>query len=432
MTFTAVARSTQSPCSLLHLSTHAGTLTLSLDGRQNYSFDGEGRPVGIWREEITYRRALDNRVLAKWVTPGAARATRRARRFLDDAERRALLEQTLGTAAAVAAALRSGALAIPAGAHDEAALVDAWLARVAGWSWPRLEAEQARFAAVYRPIPILPPDQYMSLVVQATEGCSYNECSFCTFYRDRPFRIKSLDALAAHTQGVLELLGRGVTLRRSIFLADANAVVIAQNRLVPMLEQLNAALPVEPAELGPEQRAAWRAARPWSLDGHYAFISAPDALHKSAADFAELRALGLRRVYVGVESGDDGLRSFLRKQGGAQQVRDAVKALKAGGLAVGLILMVGVGGERFREAHFAHSCALLASLPLDAGDLIYLSPFVASSDAPYAADMAAAAIAPLDETALLAEEERFRQALGGPARRSGVKLSRYDIREFVY
>lgn len=442
MTFTAIAHSTAAhstaahsaaaPCSRLHVSTLAGTLTLSLDGRENLSFDGEGRPVGIWRDGLTCRRALDNRVLAKWVEPGAGRAGRRGRRFLPSEERRSLLEETLARAASAAAALEDGSLVAPAGAEEEVALAIEWAARVATWSWQRLEGEAERFLRVYKPIPILPPDQYMSLVIQATEGCSYNECSFCTFYRDRAFRIKSQAALQAHTQGVLDFLGRGVTLRRALFLADANAVVIAQKRLVPMLEYLNATLPMEPPGMAPALRKEWRAAHPWSLDGHYAFISAPDALHKQAADFAELRALGLRRVYVGVESGDDSLRAFLRKQGGASEVRAAVETLKAGGPAVGLILMVGIGGEQFRDAHLAAGVELLESLPLGPGDLVYLSPFVSAGDSPYDTDMAAAHLTPLSDAALFAEEERFRAALTPLARRAGFTLSRYDIREFVY
>lgn len=435
MTFTAEARAqsvSSAPCARLHLSTAAGALTLSLDGSENLSFDGEGRTVGIWRDGLTCRRALDNRVLAKWVEPGAGRTQRRGRRFLEEAERRTLLEQTLARATAVAAALRSGALVAPPAARVELDAALEWLDRVASWSWPRLEAESERFAAVYKPIPILPPDQYLSLVIQATEGCSYNECSFCTFYRDRPFRIKTPQALADHTQAVLDLLGRGRTLRRALFLADANAVVIAQSRLVAMLEHLNAALPIEPPDLSAHARAAWRREHPWSLEGHHAFLSAPDAQRKSAADFAELRALGLRRVYVGVESGDDALRAFLRKQGCAADVRDAVTTLKAGGLSVGLILMVGVGGAAYRDAHFAAGLALLESLPLGPGDLIYLSPFVSPGDSPYDTDMAAAYLPPLDDTALAAEEERFRAALAPLARRTGVKVSRYDIREFVY
>ena len=65
------------------------------------------------------------------------------------------------------------------------------LARITAWSPSRLAEDAARFRQIYKPVSILPPDQYLSIVLQATEGCSYNRCTFCTFYRDRPFRIKS-------------------------------------------------------------------------------------------------------------------------------------------------------------------------------------------------------------------------------------------------
>ena len=69
---------------------------------------------------------------------------------------------------------------------------------------------------------------------------------------------------------------------------------------------------------------------------------------------------------------------------------------------------------------------------MDAGDLIYLSPFVPSDDSPYVADAAAAGIAPLDDGALRAEEQRFRDALLPWAKARGVRVSHYDVREFVY
>lgn len=391
----------------LYISMAAGALTLSFNGLENYSFDGEGRPVGIWRAGVTYRRALDNRILAKWIDP--ERPGRRMRRFLDAQERRALLVETLARTAEATVHLDAEMQGMGAEAAHR------WLAQVRGWSWPRLEGEAARFAAVYRPVPILPPDQYLSLVIQATEGCSYNDCSFCTFYRDRPFRIKSLDALDAHIEGVRAFVGRGLSLRRSVFLADANAVIIAQERLLPMLALINERLPV----------------RRGALDGIYAFISAPDALRKSPADFTALKALNLRRLYVGLESGHDPLRRFLRKQGEAADVATAVAGMKAGGLAVGLIVMVGVGGEPFREAHLRDTVALVERLPLGAGDIVYLSPFVSDGTTPYDAD-AAAAIFPMDEEAIRSEEQRFKAALQPTAKSKGLRISHYDLREFVY
>ncbi len=402
----------------LYISTSHGALTLNFAGETNITFDGEGRFVGAWLDRVRYRRSLDNRVLAKRQDP--QRPWRRLFRFLDPEERNAVLARVYDLAGDVYEGWESGHLdvsSLPDQAREE---IHAWLERVSTWTLKRLESERERFLQVYKPVPILPPDQYMAVVLQATEGCSYNKCTFCTFYRDRPFRIKRPPEFAQHVAAVKEFLGRGLYMRRTVFLADANAVIIPQRVLLPILEETLRALPVA------------RAGEGWSLDGIYAFISAPDALHKSADDFRAMHERHLRRVYVGLETGHDPLRRFLLKPGTAADVLDAVRTIKAGGVSVGLIFMVGVGGHTYREFHFRDTVALIQSMPLDAHDIVYASPFVASPDAPYVYDAAEAGIRPMSEDEIWQEIQRFRQALRSWARGRGVKVSYYDIREFVY
>ncbi len=38
-----------------------------------------------------------------------------------------------------------------------------------------------------------PPSEGRNLIVQATIGCSFNRCSFCSMYRSKQFRARSLD-----------------------------------------------------------------------------------------------------------------------------------------------------------------------------------------------------------------------------------------------
>ncbi len=405
--------------SYLYVSTSHGALTLNFAGETNLTFDGEGRFVGAWLDRVRYRRSLDNRVLAKRQDP--QRPWRRMFRFLEPEERNAILKRVYTLAGHVYEDWQAGHLdvsSLPPHVHEE---VHAWLERVTGWTLERLEAERERFLQVYKPVPILPPDQYMAVVLQATEGCSYNKCTFCTFYRDRPFRIKRPQEFAQHIAAVKAFLGRGLYMRRTVFLADANAVIIPQHLLLPILEKAQRAFPFDKADK-----------EGGSVRGMYAFISAPDALHKSVQDFVEMRERHLRRVYVGLETGHDSLRQFLLKPGTAQDVLDAVRTIKAGGVNVGLIFMVGVGGHTYREPHFKDTVALIQSMPLDEHDIVYASPFVASPDAPYVYDAAEAGIRPMREDEIWQEIQRFRSALRPWARTRGVKVSYYDIREFVY
>jgi len=45
-----------------------------------------------------------------------------------------------------------------------------------------------------------PPSEADSLILQATIGCSYNRCTFCTLYRDVPFQAKDAVELERHLE----------------------------------------------------------------------------------------------------------------------------------------------------------------------------------------------------------------------------------------
>ncbi len=127
----------------LYVSLAAGALTLSFAGRASVSFDGAGRLLGAWFDGITYRRSLDNRVLAKWIDPAAAGT--RVRRFLAEDERRALVERAYAAAADVVRGLASGALEASSSPAAWNRQVQAWLSVVAGWSWDGLQGDARRF-----------------------------------------------------------------------------------------------------------------------------------------------------------------------------------------------------------------------------------------------------------------------------------------------
>ena len=282
------------------------------------------------------------------------------------------------------------------------------------WDWIALQADAGRFAEIYRPVSILPPDQYLALVVQATEGCSYNRCTFCDFYRDRPFRVKSADELRAHIAAVQAFFGPALGLRKSLFLADANALVVPMPRLRAWLDVI--------AE-----------ARILSVDaGIFSFMDAFDVQRKTADAWAELAARGLRRVYIGMETGDDGLLRWLRKPGTAADVSDAVSLLKRAGIAVSVIIMTGVGGERYAEAHVCGTITALNAMPLGAGDIVYFSPFVAQPGSEYGSLAATEHVRPLSDTAIAAQEVAIRAALRPHDPLHPPQVSRYDIREFIY
>ncbi|GGM96834.1 amino acid ABC transporter substrate-binding protein [Thermus composti] len=344
-------------------------------GRRVLSFDREGRPYHYFREGETFKRALDGSLHLRY------REGERRRRRLTSEEALGVYREILDLA--------------------EAHLQDPKRRKeVLRWT-PEALLDPTPYRRAYAwPISILPPDAYLSVVLQATTGCTWNRCAFCSFYQDRPFQKRTLEAFAQHVERVRELLGKGLLLRRGVFLADGNALALGAP-LIPLLEVAGKAFPGEPI-LG--------------------FLDLFSGAKKEASWWRRLYGLGLRRVYLGLETGHAPLLALLQKPGHPEEALPLVRALKEAGLSVGVILMVGAGGKAFAEAHFRDSLRLLSRLPLGKEDVVYLSPFHEHPETPYAA----LGLEPLPQL------EEALQAWAQAVRRLGLRASRYEIREFLY
>jgi radical SAM superfamily enzyme YgiQ (UPF0313 family) len=285
------------------------------------------------------------------------------------------------------------------------------LDRAARFDAPAARADARRFRAIYGEIGILPPDQYLAMVVQATEGCTVNTCAFCELYH-QPFRVRSAGEFAGHLADVRAYLGDSLLLRRrGVFLGAANAVALPTARLLPMLQMIKEMFDGCPPVVS-------------------GFVDAAAGARKSSSEYRALASAGLGRVYLGLESGHDPLLAFVRKPGTSDTAVRAVRAIKSAGIQVGVVVIVGLGGDRFADAHVSDTVETLNSMGLGAGDLVYFSEFVEQQDGAYAALAASASIRPLTGEEVAAQRGRIR---AGVARGSAPpQLATYDMREFVY
>lgn len=405
--------------SVVTLSLKANSLTISLQSpgqSEVYSFDGEGRLWTAMRNDISYRRGLNGRMVAKWQTQPeqvapSLESQGRERRWLEDHETAALQEHARRVTTALFAGLQSGAATLQAPLPGEART---WLEKATAFTSERYQADVGRYQQVYTPVGILPPDQYMAAVLQATEGCSFNTCTFCNFYRDRRFRIRTVAEFRAHALAVREYLGEGLNLRRTIFLGDANALVTPMPRLTALLDVVKEVYDVE------------------QMGGIYAFLDGFSGEKKTAADYAVLARRGLKRIYIGMESGNEELLRFLKKPGKPGDVIQAVKAIKAGGVDVGIIVLLGAGGYFYSRAHVRDTIAAINQMPLDLDDLIYFSELIESEGLEYTRDAFAQKLRPLSAEERHAQQEAIEAGLKFSMKRGTPHISRYDIREFVY
>jgi len=372
------------------------------DEARHWAFDPRGRLVSGHREDLHVQVGLDGTLLERRGERSFARPKR-----LSGARRDQLLDQVAEEAGRATTLLASGQTAVEEGDLETLA---PWLEAAAGWDALAFARDREAFAEVYRPVRILPPDCYRALVVQLTEGCSYNRCSFCSLYRDVPFRAKSPDQLERHLEAIRGLLGPALALRTHVFLGDANACLIPQERLLRSLAIIKARVP-ETAERG-----------------FHTFLDVFTPPGKTTGELRELRAAGLRRVTVGLESGHAPLVSWLDKPGSPAEVGAAVARLRGAGIGVALVVLIGAGGHTYAEAHERETLAFLRALELGKADTVYLSPLRVSPGDPYSRRAAREGVVAFSEPELEAQAQRLRQGLQDQA----CKVALYDLERWIY
>ncbi len=196
-----------------------------------------------------------------------------------------------------------------------------------------------------------PPSEARSLILQVTNGCSWNHCTFCDMYTQpqKKFRPKPQADIDAE---LAEIAATGTPIRR-IFLADGDAMTLSARRLALILTSINRHLP------GVQRVASYCLPRNLSS--------------KSVDELAELRAMGLSLFYVGCESGDDLVLDRVKKGETFETSLSALQKIKSAGAKSSVMILNGLGGSRYSEQHALNSARLM-----NAAQPEYLSTLVVS------------------------------------------------------
>ncbi len=359
-----------------------------------WTFDLEGRLVGMFVDGENYRRTLNNNFYHK------SRYTKNSTTFREIHE----IQQDN-----ILPLLKKYQLLL----NNKFELSKSFkniISNIRKMDYSVLQNNALEFSNIYLPISILPPDQYMSLVIQLTEGCNYNQCTFCNFYRDRAFKIKSVNDLELHLSKVKSFFGKGINLRKSIFLADANALAVPQNRLIEGLELIHNKFP--------------------QFKNYYSFIDVFTGLKKSTKDFKQIKSHGIKRVYLGVESGNNDLMLFLNKHQLNKDIIELTHNLKKSDINVGIILLIGAGGSKYSKEHLSDSIKLLEQLPLGKGDIIYLSELYETNSS-YKKSMAEQNIPLPTRQEIRQWSNKFKSKLKKQFPKD-IQIAVYDINQFFY
>lgn len=183
-----------------------------------------------------------------------------------------------------------------------------------------------------------PPSEARSFLLQVTVGCSHNRCAYCDMYRDKQFRPKPWDTVAADID---EAAGMGPRFRR-VFLCDGDALILPTKKLLRILEAIREKLPwVERVGVYGDTRSVGR---------------------KSVEELTALKEAGLGIVYHGMESGDDETLVRIDKGGTAQQCIDTAQKLREAGIVHSVMVLLGIGGVDRSHEHATNTAAVLSEM----------------------------------------------------------------------
>ena len=187
---------------------------------------------------------------------------------------------------------------------------------------------------VYRP-----PSEARSLIIQITIGCRHNQCTFCTMYKDKIFRIRSGEAIYRDLEEMSQHYGM---LPLRIFLADGDALTVDTDYLLEILTWIRQLFP--------------------NCQRVTAYGTAADVLKKPLSELIALRQAGLMMVYLGAESGDDQILKHIRKGLSSYQMIEAGQKLKEAGILLSLTLISGIGGRKRLREHALRSAELITNI----------------------------------------------------------------------
>jgi len=217
--------------------------------------------------------------------------------------------------------------------------------------------------------PIRPPSEATSILLRVTRNCPWNRCLFCHSYRDQKFSRRSVEEVRADIDSMFEIASRlfralddrspagvmqpGVIDRamglddtpeeyyrqvafwmhyglRTAFLQDANSLLLPSDQLVTIITHLKERFP--------------------TIERITSYARSKTLAKKTPDELAALRAAGLTRLHLGMESGCDEVLSFIDKGVTADEHITAGRNVMAAGFDLSEYYMPGIGGrERWRE-----------------------------------------------------------------------------------
>ncbi len=216
--------------------------------------------------------------------------------------------------------------------------------------------------------PIRPPSEANSLLIRITRNCPWNRCTFCPVYKGTKFSIRSvehikkdIDSVCSNVEKIQKLSDKSGHISRkdiqqaaeksepdqlhafnaafswitggmrSIFIQDANSLIIKPADLVEILKHL--------------KKRFSKVERITSYARSHTVARIKDT------DLEAIKEAGLNRIHIGLESGSDQVLKMVKKGVTKETHIKAGLKVKKAGIELSEYIMPGLGGRKYSEIH---------------------------------------------------------------------------------
>ena len=173
-------------------------------------------------------------------------------------------------------------------------------------------------------------------LLQITQGCTHNNCKFCTMYRNVDFRVQPMEWIE---EDLMELAQCDPN-AKTIQLLSANPLALSYDKLAPILKLINKYLP--------------------KMEYIYAATRVTDIANKTVEQLKSLKEMGLREISLGIESGDDRALDTVNKGYHAVDIIEQCNKLHEAGIKFWMSFLNGVGGKEHSMDHAIRSAEIFS------------------------------------------------------------------------
>ncbi len=180
-----------------------------------------------------------------------------------------------------------------------------------------------------------PPAEANSAIIQATLGCSFNKCSFCTMYESKDFVIRRLEDIFLD----INKMSKYYASTTKLFLADGDALSLDTKYLEKILDYAY--------EKFPKLRRV-------SL-----YASAFNLHNKTLEELKLLRSKGLTLIYYGIESGSYDILKKIQKPISNEKMCDGLNKAYNADLKISATVILGIAGKKNSKQHIKETAHII-------------------------------------------------------------------------